>query len=151
MTPSELRLLTDGELAQLFDDVRHEQQLRQIPSVIETLNANYLAAEGVVPGQEWRQPTGAHDAYPKGWEAPHLGKNWVSDVSGNVWEPGVANWHEVVPEGAPPPEFVHPTNAEDTYNTGDRVTFNGVVYTSTIDNNAWSPLELPSGWQADPS
>ena len=48
---------------------------------------------------EWRQPTGAHDAYNKGDKVSHNGKHWQSDVDGNVWEPGAvgteALWHEV--------------------------------------------------------
>ena len=44
---------------------------------------------------EWRQPTGAHDAYNKGDKVSHNGKHWVSDVDGNVWEPGVYGWSEV--------------------------------------------------------
>ena len=44
---------------------------------------------------EWRQPTGAHDAYGKGNKVSHNGKHWVSDVDGNVWEPGVYGWSEV--------------------------------------------------------
>lgn len=46
---------------------------------------------------EWRQPTGAHDAYAKGAKVswPKDERNWVSDVDGNVWEPGVYGWSEV--------------------------------------------------------
>ena len=48
---------------------------------------------------DWRQPSGAHDAYSKGDKVSHNGKHWVSDVDGNVWEPGAvgteALWHEV--------------------------------------------------------
>ena len=43
---------------------------------------------------EWIQPTGAHDAYKKGDKVTHNSKHWVSDVDGNVWEPGVAFWTE---------------------------------------------------------
>lgn len=45
---------------------------------------------------EWIQPTGAHDAYPKGAKVTHNGKKWVSDVESNVWEPGTpsSNWTE---------------------------------------------------------
>lgn len=42
----------------------------------------------------WRQPTGAHDAYPLGARVSHAGKRWTSDIDNNVWEPGVANWSE---------------------------------------------------------
>lgn len=47
------------------------------------------------PGEdwpEWRQPAGAHDAYEKGYKVSHNGKHWISDVDGNVWEPGVYGW-----------------------------------------------------------
>lgn len=45
------------------------------------------------------------------------------------------------------PEFKQPTNAEDSYNTGDKVIFNGKVYESLIDNNAYSPTAYPAGWK----
>lgn len=45
---------------------------------------------------EWVQPIGAHDAYSSGDKSSHNGKNWVSTVDGNVWEPGVYGWEEVV-------------------------------------------------------
>lgn len=41
---------------------------------------------------EWRQPAGAHDAYEKGYKVSHNEKHWISDVDGNVWEPGVYGW-----------------------------------------------------------
>lgn len=41
---------------------------------------------------EWVQPIGAHDAYSKGAKVNHGGKNWISDVDGNVWQPGVYGW-----------------------------------------------------------
>lgn len=44
---------------------------------------------------EWVQPTGAHDAYPKGAHVMHGGIEWVSDLDANVWEPGVSGWTQV--------------------------------------------------------
>ena len=41
---------------------------------------------------EWIQPTGAHDAYAKGDKVTHNGQHWVSDLDGNIWEPGVYGW-----------------------------------------------------------
>lgn len=49
--------------------------------------------EGDIP--EWVQPTGAQDAYAKGDRVMHNGKEWESEVDGNVWEPGVYGWAEV--------------------------------------------------------
>lgn len=43
---------------------------------------------------EWRQPTGAHDAYAKGAKVSHNEKHWLSDVDANIWEPGVYGWTE---------------------------------------------------------
>lgn len=47
---------------------------------------------------EWRQPTGAHDAYPIGAKVSHNEKHWVSNTENNTWEPGVFGWDEQVEE-----------------------------------------------------
>lgn len=49
-----------------------------------------VAKPGEIP--EWKQPTGAQDAYKKGDQVRHSGKVWESDIDGNVWEPGVYGW-----------------------------------------------------------
>ena len=41
---------------------------------------------------EWRQPTGAQDAYSFGDKVSHNGKRWISDYDNNVWEPGAFGW-----------------------------------------------------------
>lgn len=43
---------------------------------------------------EWRQPTGAQDAYNEGDKVSHNGGHWISTTDGNVWEPGVYGWIE---------------------------------------------------------
>lgn len=45
------------------------------------------------------------------------------------------------------PEWVQPLGASDAYNTGDIVSYNGVLYKSVIDNNSWSPEAYPQGWE----
>ena len=46
---------------------------------------------------EWRQPQGAHDAYAAGKKVSHNGKHWINTYGdGNIWEPGVYGWTEVV-------------------------------------------------------
>ncbi|MBR0341013.1 MAG: alpha-amylase [Oscillospiraceae bacterium] len=47
---------------------------------------------------EWKQPTGAQDAYAVGDKVSHNDKHWISDVDANVWEPGVYGWTEHVDE-----------------------------------------------------
>lgn len=44
----------------------------------------------------WSQPIGAHDAYAIGDNVTHNDKKWTSVAEGNVWEPGVYGWEEVV-------------------------------------------------------
>ena len=53
-----------------------------------------LAGDPADEWPEWSQPVGAHDAYAAGDKCSHNEKHWVSDVDGNVWEPGVYGWTE---------------------------------------------------------
>ena len=41
---------------------------------------------------EWKQPTGAQDAYPLGAKVTHNTRRWISTVDNNTWEPGVYGW-----------------------------------------------------------
>lgn len=45
------------------------------------------------------------------------------------------------------PEFKKPINAETAYMKGDKITFEGNKYVSTMDNNVYSPTEYPQGWE----
>ena len=45
------------------------------------------------------------------------------------------------------PEWRQPTGAQDAYNKGDKVTFEGKHYISLIDGNTWSPASYPAGWE----
>lgn len=142
---------TDEDLARYAAAIKAEQDRRRTLATavkqVAQISAAYLQASGVEPGQEWRQPTGAHDAYPEGWEVEHEGRTWVSTTPANVWEPGVSGWREVVEDGDNPPEWVQPTGHHDAYQAGDRVTFDGAVWESVIDGNTWSPADYPAGWK----
>ena len=63
------------------------------------------------------------------------------------WKPALvpALWLEVSVEEWP--EWVQPTGSEDAYNTGDKVTYNGVKYISLVDGNVWDPVSYPAGWR----
>lgn len=39
-----------------------------------------------------------------------------------------------------------PSGAQDAYNSGDIVEYNGKLYQSTIDGNVWAPDAYPQGW-----
>lgn len=44
---------------------------------------------------EWKQPTGAQDAYRIGDKVSHLEKHWISTLDYNVYEPSVYGWDEI--------------------------------------------------------
>lgn len=44
------------------------------------------------------------------------------------------------------PKWEQP-GAENAYMKGDKVTLDGKIYESLIDNNVWKPTEYPAGWR----
>lgn len=141
----------DARLYQVLQD--HTSQSQWTPDTATSLYKRVgVSADGT---PKWVQPVGATDAYNKGDVVEHNGAKWVSDIDANVWEPGVYGWTK---QGNPQPtepdtptdnikEFVQPTGAHDSYAKGDKVRFNGKVYESLIDNNAYSPSDYPAGWK----
>jgi hypothetical protein len=65
-------------------------------------------------------------------------------VTGQTPDVTPALWNEVQ-VGCP--DWVQPTGAQDAYNIGDCVTFEGNQYESLIDANVWSPSVYTQGWQ----
>ena len=74
---------------------------------------------------------------------PHelIGQYFSAAESGETEEPAEPDTGDTYPA------WVQPTGAHDAYNTGDRVTYNGRVYESTMDGNVWSPDAYPQGWE----
>ena len=144
----------DARLYQVLQD--HTSQPQWTPDAATSLYKRVgVSADGT---PKWVQPVGATDAYNKGDVVEHNGAKWVSDIDANVWEPGVYGWTKQGDQQPPEPEtpdtptdnikdFVQPTGAHDTYAKGDKVRFNGKVYESLIDNNAYSPSAYPAGWK----
>lgn len=116
----------------------------------------------------WQDPGTDHSRmYHYGDVVQHNGKLARSTHRGlNHWEPGTLAfdgriWEDITPqepeaeapeevdapEGASAPAFKQPTGGHDAYKKGDRVTYKGQVYESTIDNNAYSPDAYPAGWR----
>ena len=144
----------DARLYQVLQD--HTSQPQWTPDAATSLYKRVgVSADGT---PKWVQPVGATDAYNKGDVVEHNGAKWVSDIDANVWEPGVYGWTKQGDQQPTEPEtpdaptddikdFVHPTGAHDAYGKGDKVRFNGKVYESVIDNNAYSPSAYPAGWK----
>lgn len=118
--------------------------LNAAPAELAALQEANLANSGLEPGDPWRQPTGAHDAYPLDALVSHSGKNWRSTIAANVWEPGVSGWVE---DGEGIPDWVQPTGAHDAYPLGAIVRHIGLVWQSNVDANVWEP---PTQWTEIP-
>ena len=66
----------------------HTTQSDWTPDIVPAL---FNIIHEPLPGEDyppWVQPTGAHDAYPKGARVTHVGKNWESTIDANTTEPG---------------------------------------------------------------
>lgn len=66
-----------------------------------------------------------------------------------AWTPAAAPslWARVlIPDPEVIPEWIQPESTNG-YSVGDKVRFEGKVYESLIDNNIWSPVAYPAGWQ----
>lgn len=70
----------------------HTSQAGWTPDLVPALWARVSVEEY----PEWIQPYGAEDAYAIGDKVSHNDKRWISIADGNVWEPGVFGWDEVI-------------------------------------------------------
>jgi hypothetical protein len=70
-------------------------------------------------------------------------------VSTEDWKPDISPslYVEISDPNIEYPEFKQPINAETAYQMGDKITYKGEKYMSTINNNAYSPDDYPAGWQ----
>lgn len=67
--------------------------------------------------------------------------DWAPDVSPSLFAKVLID-----PTGETIPEWVQP-DSTNAYMTGDKVTYEGKVYESIINNNIWSPAVYPAGWK----
>ena len=139
--------------AQVADEIDRRIERERVERRLDSVLRDFARQEGRDLGaaEEWAQPTHALNAYPRGAAVTHNGKVWDSLLSGNVGEPGHSGWRERATVGEDGrmvyPDFVQPTGQHDAYRSGERVTFDGRVYESVIDWNAWSPADHAEGWR----
>lgn len=67
-------------------------------------------------------------------------ETWKPDVSPSLFVKVISSINGEIPEWQQP-------SAENAYQKGDKVRYNGKVYESLIDNNVWSPDAYPAGWK----
>ena len=93
-------------------------------------------------------------AYKQGDFFTHEGKLYKvnqAHTSASQWEPSSVGTeslytHLTLNEDGYP-IWKQPTGAHDAYNKGDIVEYNGELYKSLIDGNAYSPDAYPAGWE----
>ena len=85
------RVRHDGTLYKILQD--HTSQADWTPDAAPSLFAKVLIPDPETI-LEWEQPDSTNP-YAKGDNVTHNGKTWISDIDGNVWEPGVYGWNEV--------------------------------------------------------
>lgn len=66
-------------------------------------------------------------------------ETWTPSTAPSLWAKVLIPDPDVIPEWAQP-------DSTNPYMTGDKVTYNGQVWISTIDNNVWIPGVY--GWEA---
>ena len=133
-------------------ELRKALQLFLATLDVETREADMLEVPSVFPVFQIGKQYKAKEVF-------RYGENSVGDaqlytvlqdhVSAEEWQPDTATslYKKIgVTEGGYP-EWVQPLGAPDAYNTGDIVSYNGVLYRSVIDNNVWAPDAYPDGWE----
>lgn len=144
--------MTDDELMVLARACVAEQRRRDVTKnaeqQVEAIRVAYRAAVEDATDEagphEWTRPTGAHDAYPQGWQVTYGGQVWRSMIPGNAHRPGTSGWRIVPTDGEVAP-YVQPTGAHDAYHKGDMVTHEGKTWTCGDDVCAHAPGV--AGWE----
>lgn len=152
------------KLLQVYDSTVYTQEPEELPAqwgfkwstdpskalpFIALSTSPYMVGDCCTEGGKvWRSlidnNVHAPSAYPQGWQ------DVATDGDG-----GGTVTPDQTPEPQPepeqpseqPPEWKQPTGGHDAYKVGDRVTYNGKVYESTINGNVWAPDAYPQGWQ----
>lgn len=119
---------------------------------VETQSSDMLEVASVFPKYQVGKNYKVKDVFSYGENSvgdPQLYQVLQDHTSTEEWAPDISvslyKKIGVTEEGYP--EWVQPIGDTDAYNTGDIVSFNGVLYKSLIDSNVWSPEAYPAGWE----
>lgn len=133
-------------------ELRKALQLFLATMNVDTQTADMMEVASVFPKYKAGRAYKAKEVFAYGENAvgdPQLYQVLQEHTSAEHWAPDATpslyKAIGVTKDGYP--EWVQPLGASDAYNTGDIVSYNGVLYTSVIDGNTWSPEAYPAGWQ----
>lgn len=80
------RLWYDGELWKVLQPHRVMQSWNPRDAV------SLFVRVSIEAWPAWVPPVGSTDAYAKDAQVTHNDQHWISEIDGNVWEPGVYGW-----------------------------------------------------------
>lgn len=128
------------------------ERARQLRTTIEQLTDN-LTDEDAVESKELFPKWSETGSYSIGMRVRYNDKLYkvLQQHSAQLdWNPidAPSLFAEILPgqDGTEIGEWQQP-DSTNPYMTGDKVTYEGKTYESTIDNNVWSPTAYPQGWK----
>ena len=124
---SEMREALNGVLSSISDEQAEEMSILFPSWKIDT---NYSVDERIRYNGKMYKVLQAHKSQA----------DWTPDVAVSLFATLLVS---VEPDKIE--EWVQP-DSTNAYMTGDKVSYDGYIYESLIDDNIWSPIEYPAGW-----
>lgn len=136
---SVLDTYVDADVAEVIEQLATWQE--RYHAVIETF-AEWRTGLSVKAGERYRYDGELYEVIQDhktqaSW-APDSAKSLFKSVTGGLEDE----------DGEIILDFVQPTGAHDTYQKGDKVRYNNVIYESLMNNNSWSPDAYAQAWKA---
>ena len=157
------RLNDDATIDDINDARNKELDNKNDNQILKVMNASARVAQIMAMSFTDEQALEVKDIYPE-YQMDHAYKQGdffthegelykvnQAHTSASQWEPGSVGTeslytHLTLNEDGYP-IWKQPTGAHDAYNKGDIVEYNGELYKSLIDGNAYSPDTYPAGWE----
>lgn len=139
-----------------FSHEKNKAKLKAYKSVskefvvqVEDGNVNeVIASEYIDVFEEWSKSMSYSVGSIRRYEG-NLYKCLQAHTSQSDWTPDVSSslWKKIGDPTEEYPEWSQPIGASDAYQAGDKVSYNGNHYVSTVNNNVWAPNVY--GWERD--
>ncbi len=132
-------LLAGGSIAPL--QAEYQTTLAAVPDAAALKMTDYFPV--------WDSASHAYSVGDRVMYDGTLYKCLQAHTSQETWTPTDAPslWAKVLTSATGDPLPWEQPGSTNPYMIGDRVTYNGKVYESTIDNNVWAPDAYPDGWK----
>ena len=126
---------------QMFAMTLSEEQAMEVATIYDSwkVGKQYVGGEYFTYGLN---DVGDPQLYKVNEGKDHISQeNWLPDAQPDLYT-------AIGLDDSGYPIWAKPTGAQDAYNVGDIVNYNGTLYKSLINGNVYSPEEYPAGWEA---